>query len=262
MPVDDPGGGQEVSASGTVETLEATSFGYGTHALTDGGVPVYALESQSVDLDAHAGEPVRIHGALVPGYEDGLDGGPPLVEVVRVEATPPPDGEPYGFRGTITSISGPVVLVEEVPSGGSGDKGHFTLTDETEISKLIGGDALAPAAPEDLAVGQPVEATYAGDVAQSYPTQGNAAGIVILGEDAGEGESAKLLFELTVEGEPPADATFFGNVVTGEGAPGCSYPSPTRTRTASTPAASPRTGSGRGPGRCRRARKRSGSRSA
>ena len=38
------------------------------------------------------------------------------------------------------------------------------------------------------------------------------------------GDRATLLFELTVEGEPPADATFFGNVRTGEGGPGLFVP--------------------------------------
>ena len=220
-PTDDPGGGQEVTAAGLIEPLEATSFGYGTHALKVGGAPVYALESQSVDLDGLVGERATIHGALVPGYEDGLDGGPPLVEVSRVEAAPPPDGEPYGFRGTVTGISGSVVLVEEDPSEeGSGDKGYFTVTEETVISTLVGGDALAPAAFEDLAVGQPVEAAYAGPVAESYPTQGDAASIVILGGDGGgEEESATLSFELTVEGEPPANAAFFGFVPAEGGMP-------------------------------------------
>ena len=37
-------------------------------------------------------------------------------------------------------------------------------------------------------------------------------------------EFATLSFELTVEGEPPADATFFGNVQMGEGGPGSFVP--------------------------------------
>lgn len=40
----------------------------------------------------------------------------------------------------------------------------------------------------------------------------------------GGGDGAELAFELTVEGEPPADATFFGNVSTGEGGPGLFVP--------------------------------------
>ena len=43
--------------------------------------------------------------------------------------------------------------------------------------------------------------------------------------DTGEpGAAATLSFELTVEGEPPADATFFGNIQTGEGGPGIFVP--------------------------------------
>jgi LPXTG-motif cell wall-anchored protein len=211
-PADDQGGGQPVVAAGLIEPLEATSFGYGTHAITDeaSGAP-YALTSEIVDLDAYVGEQATIYGALVPGYEDGLDGGPPLVGVYRVEVAPP-DAETYGLRGTITSISGSAVLVEEDPSEeGSGDKGYFTVTDETEITEQQEGERV-PAAFEDLEVGQLVEAAYAGPVAESYPTQGNAASIVILGEDGGGEERATLSFELTVEGEPPANAALFGFV--------------------------------------------------
>ena len=37
-------------------------------------------------------------------------------------------------------------------------------------------------------------------------------------------ETATLSFELAVEGNPPANATFFGNVQTGEGGPGTFVP--------------------------------------
>ena len=98
--------------------------------------------------------------------------------------------EPDIQLGVITSISGTQVLVEEDPQdpifGGAGsEKGYFTVTGETGISRLVGGDALAPAAFEDLEVGQLVEITYAGPVLESYPSQGDAGSIVIL---AGSGE--------------------------------------------------------------------------
>lgn len=38
------------------------------------------------------------------------------------------------------------------------------------------------------------------------------------------GDRAELVFELAVEGEPPENATFFGNVSTGEGGPGLFVP--------------------------------------
>ena len=56
------------------------------------------------------------------------------------------------------------------------------MTEETEILDGRGGDP-APAAFEELRVGQMVEATYSGPVAESYPTQGVAGRIVILQGD-------------------------------------------------------------------------------
>ena len=86
------------------------------------------------------------------------------------------------IRGTITEVSrsAKVVLVEEDPASQSGlAKGEFAVTDETEILEQRGED-LCPVPFEKLRVGQNVEATYAGPVAESYPTQGVAARIVIL----------------------------------------------------------------------------------
>ena len=139
---------------------------------------------------------------------------------VSGDASNAPPGASSDVVGTVTEISGSVVLVEEDPSSDSGDKGYFTVTDETEISKQEDGEVVR-AAFEDLAVGQTVEAAYAGPVMESYPPQGEAASIAIL-EETGPppGRSAKLSFELAVACEPPAGATFFGNVRLGEGGPG------------------------------------------
>ena len=90
-----------------------------------------------------------------------------------------------GIRGEVTEVSrsAEVVLVEEDPSDESGSaKGEFAVTEETEILDGRGGDP-APAAFEELWVGQMVEATYSGPVAESYPTQGVAGRIVILHGD-------------------------------------------------------------------------------
>ena len=86
------------------------------------------------------------------------------------------------IRGTITEVSrsAKVVLVEEDPASQSGlAKGEFAMTDETEILEQRGED-LVPVPFEKLRVGQKVDATYARPVAESYPTQGVAARIVIL----------------------------------------------------------------------------------
>lgn len=86
------------------------------------------------------------------------------------------------IRGEITEVSrsAEVVLVEEDPSDEWGSaKGEFAVDPETELLQQQDGD-LAPVAFEDLRVGQMVEATYSGPVAESYPTQGVAGRIVIL----------------------------------------------------------------------------------
>ena len=91
------------------------------------------------------------------------------------------------IRGEITEVSrsARVVLVEEDPSDESGSaKGEFAVDGETEILEQRDGD-LAQVSFEDLRVGQMVEATYTGPVAESYPTQGVAGRIVILEGDDG-----------------------------------------------------------------------------
>jgi hypothetical protein len=95
-------------------------------------------------------------------------------------------------RGSVTEVSrsAEVVLVEEDTSDESGSaKGEFAVTAETEILKQQGRDQ-APASFEDLQVGQMVEATYAGPVGESYPTQGIADRIVILAESRGDAPAA------------------------------------------------------------------------
>ena len=233
FPDDGDPGGQEVSATGMIKETDSTSYQYGTHTINDSssGAPIYALESDVVDLDDYDGS-VTIYGTLVAGYEDGLDGGPPLVEVSRVDTPSPPDGgATYAIQGTITDISGSTVLVEENPAAeGSGDKGFFTVTDETEITKQKEEGKQVEAAFEDLEVGQQVEATYAGAVAQSYPTQGNAESIAILEElacmlpegcdDPGDEETVTATFELTVECQPPAGTGFSASIGQGPVATG------------------------------------------
>ena len=99
--------------------------------------------------------------------------------------------EPVGEVGFITSISEGTVLVEEDPQdpvfGGIGSgKGYFTVTGETGIFGLLGGDAVVPASFEDLEVGQLVAATYAGPILESYPSQGEAGSITILSDLSGD----------------------------------------------------------------------------
>ncbi|CAA9423475.1 MAG: hypothetical protein AVDCRST_MAG80-93 [uncultured Rubrobacteraceae bacterium] len=145
---------------------------------------------------------------------------PKTDEEPKTEPQPEPKTQPRtGFggsvRGSITDISGAVVLVEEDPTDESGSpKGAFTVTGETDILRQQDGEQV-PATFEDLRLGQLVEAEYSGPVAESYPSQGTAGSIVLLGPSGdgtgpAPGSKATLSFELTVEGEPPADASFLG----------------------------------------------------
>ncbi len=75
-----------VEAVGVLEKPEATSYQYGTHAITDEAGTDYALQSNLVDLDEYVEERVTVYGALVSGFEDGqVEGGPPLMDVYTVE---------------------------------------------------------------------------------------------------------------------------------------------------------------------------------
>ncbi len=123
-----------------------------------------------------------------------------------------------GVQGSITDISGAVVLVEENPADQSGSaKGAFTVTGETGIFRQQ-GDELVPATFDDLQVGQLVEATYTGPVAESYPTQGTAGSIVIL-EELPVGEPTDILLCLIPEG-CDIDGDGVPDLAAGEPAPG------------------------------------------
>jgi hypothetical protein len=78
---------QDAVTIGVLEKPEATSYMYGTHAITDeASGAYYALGSESVDLDAYTGWRVIVYGAPVPGYEAGqIEGGPSLLDVTWVE---------------------------------------------------------------------------------------------------------------------------------------------------------------------------------
>lgn len=84
-----------VEATGTLEKPGATTYQYGTHAITDEASDTfYALRSNVVDLDDYLDERVTLYGALAPGYEAGqVEGGPPLIDVYKVDATGDPGEE-------------------------------------------------------------------------------------------------------------------------------------------------------------------------
>jgi hypothetical protein len=95
------------------------------------------------------------------------------------------------IRGKITSISpadaanaGGSVLIEGArEKDTNADKAATRITAKTQIFRLQDGRKIARKF-RDLKVGQTVEATFAGPVAESYPVQGTAGEIIILAEAA------------------------------------------------------------------------------
>ena len=126
--------GGEVVATAVIEKAEATSYQYGTHALVDGdtGETIYALTSESVDLDAYEGELVTIYGTYVPGYENGLDGGPPLVEVDRVEAAPDGGTETVTASFELTVEGDPPVGTTFFGEAGLGTRGESVQLEDPD----------------------------------------------------------------------------------------------------------------------------------
>lgn len=90
------------------------------------------------------------------------------------------------IRGTITEITsaqgevlGAIRIEGTIGEGTEYDKAVVAVTEETEIL-VRGPDGEEKATFDDLRVGQRVEATFVGPVAESYPVQATAGRIVIL----------------------------------------------------------------------------------
>ena len=84
VPKDEPQQGQahtqRVTATGIVRPQGVTSYMYGTHVLvSDSGRTLYALKSNSINLDDYIGKKVTVSGAPVSGYP--IEGGPDYIDV-------------------------------------------------------------------------------------------------------------------------------------------------------------------------------------
>jgi hypothetical protein len=83
------------------------------------------------------------------------------------------------------------ILIEGAKERDTGiDKAMTRVTSRTRLFKMQDGKKV-DAKFEDLQVGQTVEATFAGPVAESYPVQGTAAEIVILAQAKGTNASSE-----------------------------------------------------------------------
>lgn len=103
------------------------------------------------------------------------------------KATVPSNPE---VRGTITSVNGSAnsgsIFIDGTTLETTGiDKANVTIDSKTEILRRQGGK-LQKARFSDFRVGQMAQATFTGPVLQSYPVQGTAHQVVILGTPGGK----------------------------------------------------------------------------
>lgn len=74
----------EVTATGFIKKRGITTYMYGTHVLLDdNGRTLYALRSDSIDLNKYINRKVTIRGSLVNGYP--IDLGPNYLTVKLIE---------------------------------------------------------------------------------------------------------------------------------------------------------------------------------
>jgi hypothetical protein len=75
---------EEVIARGTIQKQGITTYMYGTHVLLDdNGRTLYALRSDSIDLNKYVNRKVTVKGYLVNGYP--VDSGPNYLNVKFIE---------------------------------------------------------------------------------------------------------------------------------------------------------------------------------
>lgn len=96
--------------------------------------------------------------------------------------------EPAGITGKVTAVTRPTdpsvarltILVEggDQPAGAVSDKASCAVTDNTTIRRENGDAATA----DDLKLGTSVRVWFTGPVAESYPVQGEASYVEILGD--------------------------------------------------------------------------------
>ncbi len=113
--------------------------------------------------------------AALAGGEDGA------------RATPPSPAQRFDLQGTVLSVTRDAggglgsLLVKGKALGTAGvDYASLRVTPDTRILRQC-GDSTVRASFGDLATGQTVKVALVGPVAESYPVQGTAGAIVILG---------------------------------------------------------------------------------
>lgn len=198
--------GGEVTLTGVVEKPEATTYQYGTHAISDDDSGFYALQSDTVDLDAYVGQSVTVYGTLVAGYENGqIEGGPPLVEVTQVEPLENPDAYSVTLSFELavegqppagTSFFGFIPAEGGISARLTDPDGDGLYTSSTDVPQYPPGPRPVPEGVEPVTL--PIQIVQATEVKYGfplYPTIIKDFGNVLMDED--KTFSASVSFEGT-----------------------------------------------------------------
>lgn len=73
---------ENVTVSGQIQRQSITFYQYGSHIISN-DQEVFALRSETIDLETYINKTVIVVGQKVPGYP--VDGGPDYLEVIRVK---------------------------------------------------------------------------------------------------------------------------------------------------------------------------------
>lgn len=211
---------QEIAVTGVVEDLGSSQLPpYGLRDETTGGV--YYLASDEVDFGVLAGERITAFGTpeevvrsvvLNVSQVEPADGPPPgeefatLTFELAVEGTPPADATFFGYLGQ-----------EPTPFRLTDPDGDGLYTASTPEGLIPAGDVqparIVQGTQEDASVGtipgEPIRTIRDfGEVTFEEDTTLSAS--VSFPDNSGSIDDFVVNFELAVEGEPPADTTFFG----------------------------------------------------
>ena len=216
----------QVTATGVLGKLGPHPSGDPTprYSITDEDTGTsYELMSGFVDLEPYAGERILIYGVPVPGAPP--PGAPRLLNVTQVE--------PLGSSGEAVTATFELTVDGEVSEGQTlalrldrgtpsrfyeGPAGDITFCatngnpnlpvceDGSVYSGTLQVPAGEPIAFEYIRLGEGSAIFYSDTRTFTEDTTVSAT----YTGDSGQPESVAATFELTVEGEPPSDATFFG----------------------------------------------------
>jgi hypothetical protein len=137
---------QAVVVTGVLEKPEAMSHVYSTHTITDEvSDALYALQSEEEGLlDDNSDRRVTVYGTLVSGYENGaVEGGPPLLNLARVEPSDPELGVDLNEDGVVDEADGEFAAeISDAARVASDEAGQPVLPATGGPTPPIGGVAL------------------------------------------------------------------------------------------------------------------------